>query len=245
MASPGLKIELINGAYSQLRISGLTVIPGPEQISLALRRLENSVAELYEIWNISLPYNFEDDPDFNSPHNLPKGILDAIEVYLAYRLAGDFGKQISPALAVRLKGSMTALFKYSASSPRVSYPSRMPVGKRINTLFRDSNFFPNSVSVPISSLTISMFNGERRSFIESFLTEMNDTEVISIVSIEADSQLTVNSFVNTDYDVTVDITAIGNSDKSASAPQLKISATTDEDKTIIRIKDFELKVSEI
>lgn len=249
MASPETKNEVIQGAFSQLRISGITVIPGPKQQALALRRLELTMAELIDpnIWNLSIPYNFEQEPDFGSPHNLPKGLIDAVEVYLAVRMLADFGKVANPALAMRVKGAIGALFKYSskASTPRVNYPNRMPMGKRINSVYPNNNFFPDFETTPIESSTIVMYNGDRRDFLESFLTDFNETEVIDSFTIEADDELTINSSSNSDYAVTFDITATGSSDGSTSVPKLKIVATTDESNIFTRIIYFKLLVSEI
>lgn len=239
-ASPETKNDIILGAFSQLRISGITIIPSPSQQSLALRRLENTIAELHDIWNIAISYNFEDDPDFGSPHNLPRGLYDAVEVILAYRLAPDFGKQIPIEFSTRVRGAMRTLFKATATASRVDYPSRMPKGK-----LQTAELYQNTDKAPIDSSVIVMYNGERDEFIESFITEFNNTEVISSFTIEVDDELTINSSSNDDYSVTVDITATGNSDGSASVPKLKITVTTDENKIITRIITFSLLDSEI
>ena len=55
------KIELINQAYSLIRISGITLDPSGEDISLALDRLETMAAEFYGR-NIKTDYNFEEKP---------------------------------------------------------------------------------------------------------------------------------------------------------------------------------------
>ena len=60
------KADRINSAYSKLRISGLTVDPSPEDLSLALMTFENMMSELEMGRNICMDYNFEVDPDPNS-----------------------------------------------------------------------------------------------------------------------------------------------------------------------------------
>jgi hypothetical protein len=72
------KVDLISGAYSKLRISGLTVQPTPEDLELALTRLENTMAEIEGARNICLGYNFEDQPDPNSVSNIPIGRITAL-----------------------------------------------------------------------------------------------------------------------------------------------------------------------
>ena len=66
-----LKVNIISDAYSKLRISGLTVLPTPEDLELALSRLESMMAEL-DVRGISIGYNFEDNPDPNSLTNIPR-----------------------------------------------------------------------------------------------------------------------------------------------------------------------------
>lgn len=243
MDSPTTKNDIILGAYSELRISGITMIPTPSMLSKALIRLESIIAELHDIWNINLPYNFEDEPDFGSPHNLPRGLWNATEVYLAFTLATDYGKQIPVTLAARLKGAVGALFKYSAAAPKVDYPSRMPAGKL--ACISSMATIPAYEDTPTKSSIVTMFIGERRGFIESFLTEMDGTEVIASFVTEIDSQLTLNSSSNTDYTVEYDITATGNSDGSSSSPRFKITVTTDANKIITRIIEFNLISSEL
>jgi hypothetical protein len=65
------KADLINGAYSLMRISGLTVDPSGADLTLALTRLENMAAE-FEGRNIITDYNFEQNPQTGSKHNLER-----------------------------------------------------------------------------------------------------------------------------------------------------------------------------
>ena len=91
------KIEIINGAYSRMRISGLTAQPTPEDIVKALNRLED-MAEEFDGRNICTGYNFEDDPDVNSLHNMERKFWGPYKAILATRLLADFGKAASPEL---------------------------------------------------------------------------------------------------------------------------------------------------
>ena len=90
------KIEIINKAYSQGRVSGLTVQPTPEDLSLALNRLESLAAEWADT-NLCVGYNFEDSPLPNSLHNIPRKYWGAYESNLMMRLLADFGKEVIPA----------------------------------------------------------------------------------------------------------------------------------------------------
>jgi len=55
------KIKLIQSMYSQMRISGLTVNPTPEDIEVALYRLEDMMAEFHGR-TLDFGYLFEEHP---------------------------------------------------------------------------------------------------------------------------------------------------------------------------------------
>ena len=71
MATGETKGDIINRAFSALRISGITADPSPEDLELALGKLENMAAELAGR-NIHTNFAFEDDPDPNTPHNMER-----------------------------------------------------------------------------------------------------------------------------------------------------------------------------
>ena len=70
------KVDIILGAYSQLRISGITRSPTPEDLETALCRLENMAAE-WDTVGTSVGYNFEDEPDPNSNSGIKRGYRHA------------------------------------------------------------------------------------------------------------------------------------------------------------------------
>jgi hypothetical protein len=82
------KIELVNGAFAELRISGLTSATDAEDIELGLSALERIMYSA----KLPLPYNFEDIPDPNTESGLPEHAVLAIELKLAQRLAPSYNK---------------------------------------------------------------------------------------------------------------------------------------------------------
>ena len=58
------KIELLDRAYSKLRISGITVNPTPGDVEIALDEMECMLAE-WDLVNVCLGYQFEDEPEPN------------------------------------------------------------------------------------------------------------------------------------------------------------------------------------
>src|SRR5947208_1804089 len=101
-----LKVDRIVDAYSRLRISGLTVIPNPSDLELALNRLESMMAQ-YASRGIEVGYNFEEEPDPNSDLNVPIQFWDIISTNLATKLVPDFNKDAAPALFAEASQSLS------------------------------------------------------------------------------------------------------------------------------------------
>ena len=97
MSTGDLKGDIINGAYSKLRISGITLQPSSKDNALALTILESMASEFYKR-NLCTGYNFEDEPDPGSLNGMDKAYWDAYKWMLALRLLPDFGKQATPSL---------------------------------------------------------------------------------------------------------------------------------------------------
>ena len=113
-----LKIDIINGAYSVMRVSGITVDPSPSDLVLALRRLEGLANEL-DGRNVCTGYYFEDEPDVNSPSGLDKKYWHPFECILAQRLLSDFGKGVKPDPTLAKSASAGLSFLYaSTANPR-------------------------------------------------------------------------------------------------------------------------------
>ena len=134
------KIDIINGAYSQLRISGLTRQPEPEDLRLALVRLENMAQEFFSR-NICTDYNFEDVPNEDSLSNVPAEFLHMFETNLGMRLAPDFNLQVNPVLLSQANQSLSnASARYGAARLRqTAYPARMPIGAGNTLRYRPSS----------------------------------------------------------------------------------------------------------
>jgi len=90
-----LKSDIINGAYSLMRISGITVTPSTDENTLALSRLE-AMAEEWKRKNIAVDYNFEATPLIGSVAGIALKYKYAFETNLAVRLISDFGKGAAP-----------------------------------------------------------------------------------------------------------------------------------------------------
>lgn len=244
MAIDNLKVDIINDAFSQLRISGLTVQASPEDNTLALRKLESMANELFSR-NVCVGYNFEDQPDLNSTSGLPPSLWFAFSSMLALRLVSDFGKGMNPdpVLVKDANAGLSFLHSVSANPQTIQYPSRQPVGSG-NSL-RYSRFRKFYIPVEEASETCKtnhMFVDDVNTFTEHFDSYLLDGETIASYTIEADTGLTLSNDSNTTTDVSYTITATGNNGtKSDVLLRVKIVVTTSDSRKTTRIINFELE----
>ena len=239
------KGDILNGAFSALRISGITVNPSAAELALALNKLESMAAELFGR-NIYTNYYFEDEPDINAPHNMERKFWHSFEVMLAVRLMPDFGKGMQPDITLIRQASAGYSFLSSATAKvnPVPYPSRMPRGGRKTGI--SERFFPVEDRAPNSSLTNIMYVNDVRTFVEHFGSILETGEDIDSYTIEANTGLTINSDSLTTPDITYNVTADGNADGSG-IPYLnvKIVATTTNGRIETRIINFKILASSI
>ncbi|KZX80625.1 hypothetical protein A3717_39370, partial [Alcanivorax sp. HI0013] len=152
------KVDIILGAYSQLRISGITRSPTPEDLETALCRLENMAAE-WDTVGTSAGYNFEDEPDPNSNSGIIRGYRNAFETNLAVRLIPDFNKTVPASLMMQASQSLSNLFARAAMQRvrGVQYPDRQPTGSGNNIrVGRWARFYSKPIEAPRASTTQRM-----------------------------------------------------------------------------------------
>jgi len=233
----GLKVELINAAFSRCRISGLTSLPTPGDQALALRRMEN-MAAAWEASNICTGYNFEDEPDLNSLHNVERKFWDAFESSLAMRILSDFGKQPAPTLVKDAKGAFAVMLSNTAITDQVPYPTRQPVGSgnslRTN---RFQRYYRGSVQAQNDCNTKRMTVGDIDIFTEHFDEYLRDLETVASFTIKSDkpSNLVISSSSLADADVTYTVDA-----QAAGTYQVTIVATTSLGRVTTRAIPFDL-----
>jgi hypothetical protein len=234
-----LKIDIINGAYSQMRVSGLTVNPSANDLVLALRRLEGLANEL-EGRNVCTGYYFEEDPDVNSPCGLDSKYWYAFECILAMRLVPDFGKGSNPdpILFKNASAGMSFLYSSTANPRQIQYPRRQSLGAG-NALRRFNKFYTPIPEAPNTCATNRMIVGDIDDFVEHFESYLISPEIIDSYTIEADTGLTIVSDSLTTPDVFYRIQA-----DSVGVFKVKIVATTDDGRIITRIIYFELTTGE-
>lgn len=237
-----LKIDLINGAYNRLRISGLTVNPGARENALALGRLENMAAR-WEDKNICAGYNFEESPDLNSDSGIEPKYQDAFESNLAFWLCSDYGKMPAQTLVLEQQLTFSQITSSTANPRQVQYPSRQPIGRGNRRYAHWNRYYSPIAEAPNSCETIKMDVGNINDFTEHFDSYLIIPETVASYTIEADSGLTIVSDSLASPDVLYRIQADGNTE-NVNDPllQVKIIATTSTGRIETRIINFTLTV---
>lgn len=236
------KIDIINSMYSQLRISGVTVQPTSETLELALMRFEDMMAE-YEKGNICLSYNFEDEPDPNSPTNVERWANHMMITNLAVRIIADFNKQVPQTLFAQASQSLSNASGVTAAETirQVQAPRRMPRGHGNTIKWNRWARFQRPVPLaPNNSATNTLVIGDIDDYTEHFDAYLMFDETISSFTIAADPGLSLESSSLTSPDVFYRVKAVDNSTDGVFK-QVKIVATTSLGRVETRIIDFNIK----
>jgi len=202
------KIKAISGAYTRLRISGITVQPTAAHVTRALTRMEQMLAEWEENKNLCLGYNFEDNPDANSEMGVSLGTENMIEANLAVRMAPDFNKVLPQELKNDAKRS------YCSVSARVAVgnlrdvrpPNRMAVGSGHRYRERVQRYNHFEKLPPIGCPTKKMNIDEIDNFVEHYDSYLTG-ETITSFTIEQTGGLVIVSSSNTDSDINYTVQA--------------------------------------
>lgn len=226
-----MKSVIINDAYSQLRISGLTTDPNPEELTIALNRLENMAHE-WAARGICSGYNFQPDPDTGDDLGVERKYWQAYSTNLAIRLMPDFGIQAGQALISQATQSLSAISSDSAKERlnRSQYPDRQPIGSG-NRRTRIRRFYPGTVSVnTCTKLCVGNINVYTEDF-QAYLTKNEDIDSYTIES----EQLSILQDSNTLKEINYEIEAV-----EPCLCAVKITMNTTLGRITTRFKEFEV-----
>lgn len=233
------KVELVNMAYKQLRISGLTTQPGPEEIQDALVMLEDMMTE-FASRNICSSYVFEENPLPNTNSRLEPEFNHAVEINLSVRMANMFGLE-PPATMTRQANQ--SLSNWSARSARINamdYPNRMARGS--GNTFRFTNFRRfNRVPTPapISCDTFQIKIGEINNFRYSFIDYLNADETIVSFETIIDPGLELLNIAQTDGVFNLNVKAsLSGARNVAGWKIIRLTITTSEGRVNPQILNF-------
>ena len=241
MSIGNTKADLIDGAYSKMRLSGLTVIPSGADNLLAIETLEDMASQFYEK-GICTGYNFEDAPDSGSLHNMERKFQGAFKSNLALWLCTPFGKTPPPTLIAEAGKDSSYLFSITSTVKMTEYPSRQPIGSGNRRCSFSSNFYQPTQQAPSDCATKTMYVDGVKDFTESFNSMLNDGETIASFTINADTGLTITSSSLATSIVSYRITATG---PYSELLKLVIVATTSAGRIEPRFINFKLLDSEL
>ncbi len=232
------KVDFIRDAFSQLRISGITVEPTPDDLELALMRLEN-MAHQWFARNICTSYNFEDTPDPNTETGVPRKYSQAFATNLAVRLIPDFNKQVPLVLQTQASASLSFASTQSGIDRlnEVPYPDRQPIGSgnarwygRWYRFYRQSDLAPNSCA------TNRMVSNDIQDYVEDYTDYLIENEYIESFAITTDPKLDL-LFSETDGEQVKYRIQAGD---ATGKQQVTISVRTNQDRVTTRFIFFEL-----
>lgn len=137
------KGSLINGAYSLMRISGLTVDPTPEDMTAGLQVADDYAAQLKEDgldlqWLQPVNYGQSDPSDTS---NLTQGMAGPFKKLLVRELVSFFGKEVPNAIAITANEGMRALEQQIVSVPDSVFPGTLAFGSGNEWDYRDRKFY--------------------------------------------------------------------------------------------------------
>lgn len=239
------KIDIINDAYDQMRISGLTVNPTPEDTTIALTRLESMMAQ-FEARSICVDYNFELDPDPNDLTGLELQHQFMASSNLTLRLAASFGKAVPQELQLMASQSLSTSSSIVAADKvrMVQAPNRQPIGSG-NTLRYNKyqRFYREGPLPPADCATNVMTIDDIDDFTESFDAYLKIDEAIESFTMTVDEGLTLQSSSNDTPLISYRIKADSNV-TSGRWQQVKIVITTDTGRVDTRFVNFDVQTNE-
>ncbi|MEE8207802.1 MAG: packaged DNA stabilization gp4 family protein [Nitrosomonadaceae bacterium] len=136
--------DMVNGALrligvkpSDATVTGQEMLDGIEVLNDMLIEFENS--------GITLGFSPIADPA--DTIRVPRGTESAIKGNLAGRLAPEYGKQITPTLAVAISTATDSMLRIVSKPIDTKLPDSLPLGSGNQcTDFEDQRFFPENES---------------------------------------------------------------------------------------------------
>jgi len=235
------KADIINAAFEDIRISGITVSQGPSGNVIALNRLEEMMAQYLEGQNIDVNYNFEETPDINSPTGVTIAHNTMMVANLATRVVTAYGKSIPQELYLRARGGLNSSASITARNRtnQIQPSSRMPRGSG-NTL-REPTWvrYNHPVSLPPTVPGVeNILSGETQNFTSDFSAWLGDN-TIATATLVADPRITIDSSSTSGGTVSYTVTATENA-SYGPWQYVQITVTDSAGRVNIRLISFEV-----
>jgi len=233
------KSDLVMGAYDEMRISGLTVKPSSEDIVLAIKRLDNMMAD-WQNKGLCLEYNKTANYGKVDP-NQSSGLADssalAAILNLAVSLSPAFGLEVSRETKSGAKSSYEGLFSIDLGDME-SNPY-LPRGQGENYYgFRWYNqYMPYEEGAPVECSTNKMVAGESGPFESDFRRYINEVPNDFIVSFTIEDGESVEVISSSEAEGIVYFNAKAN---AAGYSKVLITITTELGRVLPRNVSFDV-----
>jgi len=235
------KANHINDAYEELRISGITITQGATGNTIGLNRLEAMMAMFFEAANMNVGYNFEENPDLNTPSGVTAAHDTMISQNLALELCLAYGKDPSANLRQQANGAYQgSLAIVARNNTRQVQPSRrMPRGSGNEYRFPVWNRYMRPPILPPSVPgVIQIIEGETEDYTLDVSAWLGDNSIASIALLD-DPRLTIDSSSVSEGTISYTVTA---ADDSSEGPWqlIQITVTDDAGRVNIWLVSFEV-----
>lgn len=142
------KIDLVNGTYKLIRISGLTSEAIPEEIEAALQVADDYAGELLSTgldigWVQPLEYGQSDPNDYSG---LNVQTIGPFKKLLALELVDYFGKVAPMSLQINADKGMRSLEQLLVNVNPSQNPGTLPIGSGNEWDYRSDKFYPEPIS---------------------------------------------------------------------------------------------------
>lgn len=235
------KAEVINQAFDQLRISGITFIPSAAQTQKALGYLESMMAQWASAYAFNCGYNFEITPNTASTCGPDLTFKDMMAANLAVRLAPSYGKEVPPSLDEQATMGFTAGLGIIAqlNSRMLLPPERMPRGSgntfRLPWWNRFSTPIPRA---PVAYSTEYIQQGETLNLYTDFSDVLQGATILAF-TVTADPLLTIDSDTLDSPRINYTVTAPANLTNTIGPwQQVQFNVSTSTGQTLIRTINF-------
>lgn len=235
------KGSIVDEAFEEIRISGLTIQASPNEIERGLNKLESMAAE-WEARNICAGYNFTEQPDPDDVANIQLSAKQAFVTNLATRMITSFGKEMPNVLAVQAMQSLSGLSSALAMVRNVQAPNRMPRGSG-NTLRynRWQAYNQPAILAPLNCTTETLIIGNVNDFFIDWTQYLGDVE--DLASFTLSSSAGVEMLSQSLSTPRVNYRAKGvesNNDSIESFATVSITVTTTDGRIDTKVMNFKL-----
>ena len=202
-------IDLVNGAYQLIRISGLTSNAVPEEITIGLQVADDLAGELSATLNLGYIQPLEyGTTDPTALSGLTAQTAGPFKKLLAMELVDFFGKQVPISLKMNADKGLRALEQILVNVEPMQLPGTLPIGSGNEQDYRSAKFYPENTNDDgaINKYLTDVFQWDN-----NWTQWLSNESCIDAVEYEASPGVTLTneSFEDESSSVTVSFTTTG------------------------------------